>query len=177
MKEIPVQRAESFYRPPPTLPGGAWDHVPPAERVWRWYENTAQRRLNPPSGILLGERVYARINHGRWVADCVCGSAQIVTPADPRFACPECGYGWAQIQFPARPEAAEAEVSAKAPHERNWWNADDLKAWDRPGPPPPEPEKMPGRGPADPRPQEPVPEEPKPEELTPDAGPKEGDSR
>ncbi|WP_328739869.1 hypothetical protein OHA91_22740 [Streptomyces erythrochromogenes] len=170
MKEIPTQRAESFYRPSPALPAGAWDRVPPAERVWRWYENTAQRRLTPPAGVLLGERIYARINHNRWVADCVCGSAQIVTPTDPRFACPECGYGWVQITFPANPEAAEAEVSARAPHERNWWHADD-KAWDRPGPPAPEPEKEPGRGPADPTPEEPAPEEPKPEEPA-GAGPK-----
>ncbi|MEU6294816.1 hypothetical protein [Streptomyces erythrochromogenes] len=177
MKDIRVQRAEAFYRPPPAMPSTAWDHVPPAERVWRWYENTAQRRLQPPSGVLLGEKIYARINHGRWVADCVCGSAQIVTPTDPRFACPECGYGWAQVLFPASPDAAEAEVSARAPHERNWWNDADRKAWDRPKADEPEPEKEPGRGPADPRPQEPAPEEPKPEEPAPGAGPKGGHSR
>lgn len=168
-QQIPIQRAEAFYRPPTTLPGSAWDHVPPAERVWRWYENAAQRRLTPPAGVLLGEKMYARINHGRWVADCVCGSAQIVTPLDPRFACPECGYGWAQILFPSNPEAAEAEVSPKAPHERNWWHADDRAAWDRPRSPAPEPEKGPQRPPVDPTPEEPTPEDP-PLEVGPKGG-------
>ncbi|MFD9515953.1 hypothetical protein [Streptomyces sp. NPDC059979] len=161
MKHIATQRAEAFYRPPATMPGTAWDHVPPAERVWRWYENRAQRRLAPPAGILLGEKIYARINHNRWVADCVCGSAQVVTPTDPRFACPECGYGWAQILFPASPEAAEEAVSARAPHERNWWHDDD-KSWDRPRP------TLPEKGPGQPR-EDPVPEPPAPEDPAPEA--------
>ncbi|MFF4848009.1 hypothetical protein [Streptomyces sp. NPDC001194] len=135
-QQTPVRRTESFYLPPPSLPANAWDFVPPAERVWRWYEHTTQRRVVPPAGMLIGATVQARINHGRWVADCLCGSAQVVTPGDPRFACPECGWGWARIVFPERVAEAEAAVTARAPHEQNWWAADD-DSWDRPRPTPP----------------------------------------
>lgn len=163
-QDNPVRRAQHFYTPPPSQHPDTWDAVPAAERVWRWYEQQMQRRVAPPPGVLIGASLYARINHGRWVADCVCGSAQVVSPDDPRFACPECGYGWAQITFPDKPAAAEAEVSARPPHERNWWHADDKSAWDRPRPP--TPEKDPGPPP------DPTPEEPKPD--GPNAGPKGG---
>lgn len=99
--------------------------MPEAERVWRWVEYRLQRRATPPTGVLLGEQVWARINHNRWVADCVCGSAQIVTPTDPRFACTECGWGWVQVTFPEDPTAAEAAVEAEPPHRRNWANPQD----------------------------------------------------
>jgi hypothetical protein len=135
VQQIPVQRAQSFYTPPPRERPDAWDQVPPAERVWRWYEQQMQRRVVPPAGVLLGSSVFARLNHNRWVADCVCGSAQVVTPDDARFACPECGYGWVPITFPEKPGVVEAEVAAWPPHERNWWHPADAVAWDRPRPP------------------------------------------
>ncbi|MFD9306142.1 hypothetical protein ACFWCB_26395 [Streptomyces sp. NPDC060048] len=141
MQEINVRRAADFYTPPPSRRPGAWDLVAPAERVWHWYEHQMQRRLTPPTAFLIGASIYARINHGRWVADCVCGSAQVVTPEDPRLACPECGYGWARVVFPEDTAAAEATVTALPPHERNWWHPDD-QAWDRvvqPARPDPEP--------------------------------------
>lgn len=129
---IPVVRAESFYLPPPSLPRTAWDLVPPAERVLRWYEQKQQRRIDPPRGMLLGGRVWARIDHNRWVADCPCRSAQVVTPTDPRYACPECGAGWLTVAFPADVAAAEAAVADDLPSERNWWNPDDPNPWGRP---------------------------------------------
>ncbi|WP_330349566.1 hypothetical protein [Streptomyces sp. NBC_00582] len=127
---IAVVRAETFYLPPPRQPA-AWDEVPPAERVFRWAEHRQQRRLVPPVGYLLGQQAYARINHNRWVADCPCGSAQVVTPADPRMACTECGLGWIRLVFPEDPAAAEALIADELPHERNWWHDND-PAWDRP---------------------------------------------
>lgn len=126
-----VVRAELFYLPPPGLPPNAWALVPIAERVFEWMEHRQQRRIVRPPGYLLGQQAYARINHNRWVADCPCGSAQIVSPADPRMACPECGAGWVRLVFPADPVAAEASVADELPHERNWWHPDDL-SWDRP---------------------------------------------
>jgi hypothetical protein len=76
------------------------------------------------------------------VADCPCGSAQVVTPADQRMACTECGYGWVRLIYPDDPAAAEASVEDELPHERNWWHADD-PSWDRPpDPAEPEPEGM-----------------------------------
>lgn len=136
---VPVVRAEAFYLPPPGQRANTWDLVRPAERVWRWVELRQQRRLEPPAGFILGHRIHAQINHGRWVADCPCGSAQIVTPTDPRMACTECGFGWAKLVFPGNPDAVEAAVANLLPHERNWWHPDD-NAWNRPAqvPSPPE---------------------------------------
>jgi hypothetical protein len=132
---IPVERAESFYLPPPDQPPDAWALVPAAERVFRWVELRQQRRLSPPDGFMLGHLVYARINHGRWVADCPCGSAQVVTPADPRVACTECGAGWFRLIVPEDPAAVEASVADDLPHERNWWNPDDPDPWGAPSEP------------------------------------------
>jgi hypothetical protein len=122
---VAVVRAEDFYLPPPHLPADAWALVPPAERVWRWYEQRMQRRVRAPDGHLIGQRIYARINAGRWVADCPCASAQVVTPADPRVACVECGWGWAEVVFPTDAASAEASVADEPPHLRHWWHPDD----------------------------------------------------
>jgi hypothetical protein len=127
----PIVRAERFYLPPPHLPADAWDLVPVAERVLRWYEQRAQRRVPTPAGVLLGQQVYAQINHGRWVADCPCMSAVVVSPADPRLACPECGAGWITVVFPDDVDQVEREVEREAIRERNWWHPDDTDAWNR----------------------------------------------
>ena len=129
---LAVVRAETFYLPPPDQPAHAWALMPAAERVFRWVELRQQRRLLLPEGFVLGHRLYAQINHNRWVAHCPCGSAQVVSPADPRMACTECGAGWFALVFPDDPAAAEAEVADLLPHERNWWNPKDEAAWNRP---------------------------------------------
>ena len=38
-----------------------------------------------------GENVFARIDFGRWIADCECGSANYVEPSDPVYFCATCG--------------------------------------------------------------------------------------
>jgi hypothetical protein len=121
---VPVLRAETFYLPPPGMPPDAWQTVAPAERVFRWAEVRQQRRIPPPDGFVIGHPLYARINHGRWVADCPCGSAQVVTPADPRMACTECRAGWFRLTFPEDPAAAETSVAGLLPTEQNWWHPD-----------------------------------------------------
>lgn len=126
---IPVVRAETFYLPPPRQPATAWDLMPPALRVFAWIEHRAQRRVTPPDGVLIGQRAWARINHNRWIADCPCGSAQVVSPADPRLACTECGYGWVALVFPEDVPAVEASVANELPHLRNWVNVDDPVPW------------------------------------------------
>ncbi|MEU0393804.1 hypothetical protein ABZ208_13675 [Streptomyces sp. NPDC006208] len=128
----PVLRAEDFYLPPPGQPADAWRLVPPAERALRWYEEKAQRRLPRPQGTDLGPPTMARIDAGRWVADCPCGSAQVVTPEDPRMFCVEClPSAWLRVRFPTDVAAAEATVAAKPQHERFWWQPGD-DAWNRP---------------------------------------------
>ncbi len=131
---IPVERAENFYLPPPPQPPDAWALIPAAERVFRWVELRQQRRLTPPDGFVIGRHVYARINHNRWVADCPCGSAQVVTPSDPRMACTECGFGWVRLVFPENVKAVEAAVANELPHLRNWWHPGDSDPWDVPPP-------------------------------------------
>ncbi|MDQ3431391.1 MAG: hypothetical protein M3467_04065 [Actinomycetota bacterium] len=130
-----VVRAEDYYTPPPSQPADAWAMVRPAERVARWYEHKQQRRLGVPEGVLLDQVLHARINHSRWVADCPCGSAQVVSPADPRFFCVECGAGWFRIQFPADVDRVEAELADQLPHLRNW-QPDGIPAWTPPPAPP-----------------------------------------
>ncbi|MBT2439026.1 hypothetical protein J7E93_02595 [Streptomyces sp. ISL-36] len=49
-------------------------------------------------------------------------SAQVVTPADPRMWCVECGTGWWTLDFPADPEAAERQMALLPVAERNWWH-------------------------------------------------------
>ncbi len=61
------------------------------------------------------KKVYARIDFGRWLADCECGGAGYVDPSDPVFFCVVCGnvavHGvWRQVEFPADREAIELEV-------------------------------------------------------------------
>lgn len=138
---IEILRAETFYLPPPTMPADAWADVPPAELVWRWYETRTGRRVIPPEGQT-GETYYARINQNRWVADCSsCGSAQVVSPADPRYACVECLWGWNLLIFPDDVDAVEAGLMHLKPYLRNWWHEDDPANPDRP---PAEPVPEPG---------------------------------
>lgn len=130
--QFPVERAETSYLPPPTQPPDAWDLVPAAERVWRWLELKQQRRLTPPDGFVIGQQTYARINHNRWVADCPCGSAQVVTPNDARMACTDCGFGWILLVFPEDIAAVEESLADELPHLRNWWHPDDPDPWGAP---------------------------------------------
>lgn len=119
-----IIRAETFYLPPPHLPPDAWAGEPPAMLVVRWYEEMMKRRISVGESLLL-EPVYARINHGRWVADCTCGSAQFVSPADPRMWCVECGTGWWQITFPPDYVAVEEALDGLPRAEQNWWADED----------------------------------------------------
>jgi hypothetical protein len=119
-----ILRAEAFYLPPPYLAANAWAQDPPAMRAIRWYEERAGRRIATDPASAAGS-VYAQINHGRWVANCSCMSAQVVTPADPRMWCPECGLGWWQIVFPADVAAVEQSLGGLPIAEQNWWALDD----------------------------------------------------
>ncbi|MFJ3663164.1 hypothetical protein ACIPPM_22165 [Streptomyces sp. NPDC090119] len=118
---VPVVRAETFYTPPPPQPADLWADVPAAERVWSWYEVRMGRRVTPPQDTV-DEVYFARINQNRWIADCSCGSAAVVSPTDPRYACTECGWGWCTLVFPDDPAAVEASLLGLRPNLRNWWN-------------------------------------------------------
>ena len=133
---IPVQRAEDFYLPPPHLKPDAWASTPAAERVFLWVSHRLQRTAAVPQGFVIGAVGFARINHNRWVSDCPCGSAQVVSPTDPRMACTECGLGWRTLTFPEDAAAVEVSIADLLPHLRNWWHDEDPA---RPAPPEPQP--------------------------------------
>lgn len=139
---IAVVRAEKFYLPPPSMPADTWAGVPAAELVWRWYETRMGRRVIPPEGTV-EELYYARINQNRWITDCSsCGSAQVVSPSDPRYACTECGWGWCSVVFPDDVAAVEEALLPLKPALRNWWHDDDPSNPTPPVQPAPEPGPM-----------------------------------
>ncbi|MFE0875346.1 hypothetical protein ACFW4X_10760 [Streptomyces smyrnaeus] len=136
---VAVVRAETYYLPPRQMPPDAWGDVAPAELVWRWMEHRVGRRLLPPADTLTDvPPVYARVNQNRWLADCVCNSAAVVSPADPRWACTECGYGWVAMIVPTPDEVAAIEQQLLAipqPHLRDWWNPADPNPYNPARPP------------------------------------------
>jgi hypothetical protein len=139
---IAVVRAETYYLPPPRQPADAWADVPAAELVWRWMEYRTGRRLVPPVDSV-ADVYFARINQNRWLTDCQsCGSAAIVSPTDPRFACTECQWGWCSLVFPSDVAAVEASLMGLKPGVRNWWNPDDPANPDQPPAPAPDPGPM-----------------------------------
>ncbi|MET7914468.1 hypothetical protein ABZU45_00755 [Streptomyces avermitilis] len=133
---IAVVRAETYYVPPRPLPANAWAGVPGAELVYRWIDARMGRRVPLPEGTVPDvPPVYAHVDANRWLAPCVCGSAAIVSPVDPRWGCTECGYGWVQMIVPTAEEIAaiEAELlKIPQPHLRFWWSPDDPANPDRP---------------------------------------------
>ena len=129
---IAVVRAEKYYTPPPREPVDAWANVPAAELVWKYMEWRTGRRLVPPTDPV-DDVYFARINQNRWIADCSsCGSAAVVSPSDPRFACTECGWGWTTLVFPADPASVESGLLGLKPGLRNWWNESDPANPDKP---------------------------------------------
>ncbi len=68
----------------------------------------------PPISEINGE-VNARVNQGRWIADCPCGGAAVVSSKQPFFYCPYCGNAgngrkWLQVAFPQEKAEIEAEL-------------------------------------------------------------------
>jgi hypothetical protein len=61
-----------------------------------------------------------RVNHGRWLGDCVCGAGVGGHPAWPEARCFACGAVYTP-SFPAEAEAIEAVLVARpAVDTRNW---------------------------------------------------------
>ncbi|MFF1348515.1 hypothetical protein ACFVZJ_21470 [Streptomyces sp. NPDC058322] len=78
----------------------------------------------PTDTVVDGEPVYARIDDGRWLAECdVCRNAIVVSVTDLRYGCPECQRGWVGLIAPDDVDAVETETLAKP--RRFWWHPDD----------------------------------------------------
>ncbi|ROQ69167.1 hypothetical protein EDD93_3664 [Streptomyces sp. 840.1] len=144
-----IVQAETNYLPPPPRRGQTaqdWSQVPGAELLYRWVETRFGWRVPVPTAFVPDDPgLYARIDDGRWVAECTCGAAWIVSVLDPRFGCAQCQRDWVPLIVPDDIAAAEAEALALV--RRFWFHPDDPR---NPAPPiPEEPE-----APADPAPEE-----------------------
>jgi hypothetical protein len=85
-------------------------------------------QIPDPSGDPQGgdDPVLAYVNHGRWVAQCECMNAQLVTEADPRFYCVECfnvafAGRWRTVTFPAEVPAIEVVLQERPERRRQNW--------------------------------------------------------
>jgi len=78
----------------------------------------------PTEDNIFGE-VSARINHGRWIADCAgCNSALVVDLGQPVFMCVECGNAandrkWLKVTVPRNRKAIETELLKRPWNGRN----------------------------------------------------------
>lgn len=75
----------------------------------------AARRGYVPGVEIGGTNVFARIDFGRWIADCECGSANYVEPSDPVYFCATCGNAANEgklrgVTFPENRAEIEAEL-------------------------------------------------------------------
>jgi len=67
-----------------------------------------------------GETVTAYLNHGRWVADCPCNGAELVTPGETML-CGSCGAEH-KVGFPTKKQRGEIEtlLAKRNPPNQNW---------------------------------------------------------
>lgn len=75
----------------------------------------AERKGFKPGLEMDKSRVYARVDFGRWIADCECGSANYVEPSDPVYFCATCGNAASGgklrgVTFPENRAEIEAEL-------------------------------------------------------------------
>lgn len=76
-----------------------------------------------------GDTVHAYVNHDRWVADCACNGAELVTPGH-KMLCGSCGAE-SEVVFPDAPAEIEALLEKRPTLNRNWKpgeTVDDLQA-------------------------------------------------
>jgi hypothetical protein len=109
------------------------DFGPPAERAAElMLRHGATGELRVALEIARGQKisrvaeVTARVDHGRWIGDCpFCPSAQLVSPSDPRFFCPDCkndGRGFVKVVFPRQLESIEAALEKRPAAATRHWN-------------------------------------------------------
>jgi len=110
---------ESHYLRTPS--GEHLEALPPAERALRFTKLVPVTMEVHPT-----REVAARVNEGRWIADCpFCGGAQFTSPDDRRFLCADCGNveiggKWMRVIWPAVPEAIEDVLVIRPTENRHW---------------------------------------------------------
>jgi hypothetical protein len=84
-----------------------------------------------PQGYRYEGGVDARINAGRWIADCRCNAGLPAWPSHDRVACPECGAEFL-VRFPPNWEGIEAALLLRRKvEERNWRPGETLDDLER----------------------------------------------
>jgi hypothetical protein len=74
----------------------------------------------------ISEFVIARVNHGRWIADCpICRGAEMVKETQD-FLCGSCG-AFGRVQWPKDIAAIEAALTPRAAPYQNWWPDEKVK--------------------------------------------------
>lgn len=120
---------------PPEVPAAEWTYRKVVDDAIRkgpqfmlaWLQGTGVRKLPDfPRFASLEHKVFARINHGRWLWDCprACGGAQCCTPNDPRGFCVECfngGDGYYPVVFPDELAAIETLLSRRPRDDQRHW--------------------------------------------------------
>lgn len=143
-----IVRSETYYRRPSTCTQQKWDAATWPERALIYLEYVLRMRIPRPEGDN-GLTAWARIDAGRWLAECpTCSSAQVVTPTDPRMTCCRDFTGWTTLLMPADPDAVEAPLVDLPVTGQFWWNPDDpANPAEDPSPyPPTEPKAEPAGG-------------------------------
>ncbi len=92
----------------------------------------AQHAPAPAIPVLVGNlpEAFARVDHGRWIADCStgCGYAVMLGRNTSLFLCANCDVGWQRVTWPRSRTNIEIEL-LKRPHDiraepepstRNW---------------------------------------------------------
>ena len=95
------------------------------DMIRRMYMGMGFGVLSDPTDDNIMGSVAARINHGRWLADCPgCNSAFVMALDQPVYMCVECGNHandgkWLAVTFPANRKAIEDELLKRPWNGRN----------------------------------------------------------
>lgn len=97
--------------------------------VREWLQRAAARKRMKISFTPADKPVVARIDHGRWIADCECNGAEYVDPGEPIFYCLSCGNTEYQghvrpVVFPP-PDVRAAIEAGLSPENFFSWNQEE----------------------------------------------------
>lgn len=93
--------------------------------VAEWIRKAAGRmELRVAEGVS-GDPVTARVDHGRWIADCECRGAEYVDPEEPMFWCFSCqnlanGGKARPVKFPDGKKRAKIEKGLSEENYFSW---------------------------------------------------------
>ena len=99
----------------------------PAEYVG-WHRECLEDRGSIASAWMYAKPAPARINHGRWLADCPhCNGAALTHPSWRLAGCSECGCLMVNVQFPNNYSAIEAALLRRPIRStQNWTITENL---------------------------------------------------